>query len=261
MLTQKYNYYFYKHKTILNFMKKLMLLSLVYLLFSNAYSQKVLLYQNVKKDSVIPQWGLNRKNFICFYAGWGDFIGPKHDELEILYPNSMEITAGFVYKRRISNFYSFGVKYNFDFSNFRLKPNSILSHYDTTILKQYPGLKSYEHKKEKITFTNLSFTLFNRINFDKRRGDHLGHYLDIGAYGSYMFSVKHVTKDKINGNMIKTSTTKMDYPNEMIWGIYAGLGFNKVIIYYKYQMSDYFKKSSDMTELPHSLIGLQFMFR
>ena len=211
------------------------------------FSQKVLLEQNVQKDTVIPRWGPNRKHFISTFFGIGSFFGKTHDDVKVLYGNSSEFTFGSTYKHRVSQHYAWGFGMTYNLENFRLKPNSALK----------PS-NSPQHEKEKLVFHTLTALLYNRVNFDKRRGNFRGHYLDLGLYGSYYFAVKHYSKDELNGNIIKTYISHIGYTNPFSYGIYGGLGFNKIELYLKYMMSDYFRTSTSYSELPHYSVGIVF---
>jgi hypothetical protein len=211
------------------------------------YSQKVLLSQNVEKDSIIPSWGPNRKHFIGLYIGISGVAGKSGSGASVLYDHSSEFTVGLNYKRRLSNHEAIGCKISYDLGSYRLKPNT-----------KFDNTNSVLHKKEKLAFNSFSLSLYNRINFDKRRGNFLGHYLDLGVYGSWLFSVRHYTKDDINGTIIKTYTSHLPYTENTGYGAFLNLGFNRFTIYSKYRISDYFKDSYELPELPRYIVGITY---
>jgi hypothetical protein len=208
------------------------------------YSQKILLKKNVEKDSVIPKWGPNRNHYVSLVIGIAGIAGKSDKRARIEYGKSSEFTFGIIYKRKINNHYAAGFRLTYEADNYRLKPNSFFS-----------DSGSIKHDKEKQIFNSISMSLYNRINFDKRRGNYPGHYLDLGIYGSWFYSVKYYTKDKINGKVIKTTVSHMDYPEKTGYGVNAQLGFNRIIFYTKYRISDLFNKK-DYPELPRITAGV-----
>lgn len=214
-----------------------------------AYSQKVLLSQNVEKDTVIPSRGPNRKHFIALYVGLAGIAGKSEQGASVLYSHSSEFTVGLNYKQRLSNHEAIGCKLSYDLDNYRLNPNS-----------DFPSTNNLQHSKEKLVFNSTSLAVYNRINFDKRRGNYLGHYLDIGMYGSWYFSIRHYTKDDINGTIVKTYMSHLPYTENFGYGAFVNLGFNRFTIFSKYRISRFFKEEEPkLTTLPAYIVGISYM--
>ncbi len=234
-------------------MKKIFLFLVCSCLFTSVFSQTVVLEQNVKNDSIIPKSGQNRRNYTHLYIGYAQVFGTS-DKIggDIEYGKSSYITIGLRYKYRITNHEAIGAYISYDSDLFRLKQNSNKILPDTIL----------HNIKEKLVFNSFSIGIFNRINFDKRRGNAVGTYLDLGAYGSWNFNIKHFTKDKeeITNNNIKTNRTKLDYPNKYGYGLFAQFGSKNWSIFFKKRVSNLFKDSYNYPELPRYVIGLQLGF-
>jgi hypothetical protein len=184
---------------------------------------------------------------MSLYVGLAGIVGKSGNGASVLYSHSSEFTVGLNYKQKLTNHEAIGCKLSYDLDNYRLNPNTA-----------FDSIKSLHHEKEKITFNSFYLALYNRINFDKRRGNYLGHYLDFGAYGSWFFSIWHYTKDDINGYTIKTYTSHLPYSENLGYGAFINLGFNRFSIFSKYRISSFFKDSYSLPSLPRYILGISF---
>ena len=224
------------------------------MLLMNLHAQKVLLEQHVQKDSVLPSFGPNLKHFMYFDIGYGFVAGNSSFGSEIDYGRSTSFLFGLRYKRKISNYYSLG--FSLDYFNilYRLKQDSSKILPDKNL-----------HNKEILKTNNFSLEFYNRINFDKR-GNFMGKYIDLGFYGNLPFSSSHqYSDDKIKPNAGKTKVinTELKYLSTLNYGLSGRIGFNRLVFYATYRLSDIFKKSVGneyvvrFNELPRGLVGIQ----
>ena len=112
---------------------------------------------------------------------------------------------------------------------------------------------------EKLLTRNLALELFNRFNYGKR-GNYIGNFLDIGAFGEWNFFPTYVVDNKSSSSFSgKTKLIHSDlrFTNVFNYGVTACLGFNKYVIYSSYRLSNVFRSSSNFAELPRFIIGLQ----
>jgi hypothetical protein len=99
-----------------------------------------------------------------------------------------------------------------------------------------------------------------RFNYG-RRGNIIGKFIDLCAYGDWTFSASNNTKDKRqNGNHVKTRITHLNYYNSTNYGVLARIGFNRYVFYGSYRLSNMFKSSANFPELPRITVGLQIGF-
>jgi hypothetical protein len=226
-------------------MKKILTIALL-LLSLNVFSQEILLEQNVKADTIRPTRGPNLKNFTYGYVGLGF---PIYTNEPVNYTKPVLSTAidiGVRYKRRLTNFLAVGVNLGFVATAYKLKQNGGKTMLDTII-----------NKKEKFQINTLEGSVYARLNVG-RRGNYIGNYLDLGVYGGWNLQKKHKTTN-INdaGEKVKVSTTKLKYVENFTYGLLARIGTGRYALTAGYRLSDIFKPSYAMPELPRLLVGVE----
>ena len=233
-------------------MKQFITTLLCIVLFSLcAKGQDVLLEEDVKADTIKQTVGPNLKHFTHLYFDLGFIVGESETEgADINYGKSYTFSIGYRYKRKICNFYAIGFDISYYFMSYNLKQN---------IFKILPN--DSIHNKEKLIFNNLGLELYNRFNFGKR-GNYIGNFIDIGAYGNWAYKIKHYTKDDINVDINKAKIkqvtyTGLVYPEELNYGLRARIGINRYVLSATYRLSDLFKEIYDYPELPRLSVGLQ----
>ena len=237
-------------------MKKILFGCLLILNFKS-FAQTKILEVDRKIDTLPKTFGANLKNYLQMYIGYGFVVGQSEKGAAIKYGSSSDFVLGFRYKRKIGNVYSIGYDLNYHRTSFYLVQNSMKIIPDTIL-----------HDKEKFVFNAFGLSLYNRFNFDNHRGNYMGYFLDLGAGGDWDFNIKTVSEDKINGNIVTTSTKKLKYVNPYNYYAFTRLGFNKYILSAAYRISDQFIDSlakvygsyKNYPELPRIIIGLQIGF-
>lgn len=246
-------------------MKKVLLLAGVLIgLWGKVNAQKVLLYQDVTSSTEKQTFGPNLKYFGHFYGGFGLVASSSEKGSEVEYPASHEFLLGYRYKYKIAKFYALGWDLSLQSQTFKLKqhegktlPNPIL------------------HNEEKYRFTSLSLGIYNRFNFG-RRGNHIGNFLDLGVYGSWVPFKTHLYKDDqlfgligpLDGvKEVKVRETGLKYVADTNYGVQARLGFNRYVLYGTYRLSDLFEAGYGVgngnggiktyAELPRLTVGFQ----
>jgi len=226
-------------------MKKLFTILLI-LLASRTFSQEILLEQNVLADSVKPGRGPNLKNFVHPYVGLGF---PLYTSEEISYTktgSSTRFDFGLRYKRKFCNTFAMGMDLGLNTTGYKIKQNDGKTMPDTLI-----------NKKEKFQLGTATVAVFARINVG-RRGNYIGNYLDIGAYGSWNMAKKHKTTNKNGeGEKIRVLTTRLTYFEEYSYGLLGRIGTNRYALTASYRLSDIFKSSYTMPELPRLIVGVE----
>jgi len=216
-----------------------------------AFSQDILLQQNVKADTLRPTYGPNLKNFFYGFVGLGF---PIYTNEEVNYTKSIassNFNFGIRYKRKFTNYLATGLDFGISSTSYKLKQNDSKSVPDNTI-----------NDKEKIQVNTLESSAWLRINVG-RRGNFIGNYLDMGAYGGWNFQKKHKT---INTNAynekVKVQTSKLKYVENFSYGFMARVGASRYALTAQYRLSDLFKSSYAMPELPRLTVGVEIgLFR
>ena len=231
-------------------MKNILIAILVLLSFA-AFSQDILLQQNVKSDTVRPAYGPNLRNFIHGYVGLG-FPFYTTEEVNYTKPGaSSNFNFGIRYKRKFTNYLATGLDLGISSTSYKIKQNETKTVPDINI-----------NDKEKIQVNLVESSAWLRINMG-RRGNFIGNFLDLGGFGGWNFQKKHKT---INTNAedekVKVSTSKLKYVENFSYGFIARVGASRYALTAQYRLSDLFKSSYAMPELPRLIIGFELgLFR
>jgi hypothetical protein len=211
-----------------------------------AFSQDILLQQNVKADSVRPTYGPNLKNFFHGYIGIGFPFSTSQESGYTKPVASANFDFGVRYKRRFTNYLAMGMDLGISSVSYRIKQNDSKTVPDITI-----------NDKEKILVNALGSSAWLRINVG-RRGNYVGNYLDLGAYGDWNFQKKHKTTNTNSDNeKVKISTSKLKYVEDFSYGFLTRVGIGRYALTARYRMSDIFISSYDIPELPRLIVGFE----
>ncbi len=226
-------------------MKKLFTLLLLSLSFGG-FSQEILLKQNVQADTIRPGWGPNLKNYLHGYVGLGFPLFINEEPAYTKVGTSVQFDFGLRYKRKITNYFALGMDLGLNSTAFKIKQDDG---------KYVPD--SIINKKEKLQVSAASGSVFARINIG-RRGNFIGNYIDMGTYGSWNMVKKHKTTNKnTNGEKVKVSTTRLDYIEDFSYGLLARIGISRYALTAQYRLSDIFKSSCTLPELPKLIVGVE----
>ncbi|MBK7174625.1 MAG: outer membrane beta-barrel protein [Bacteroidales bacterium] len=227
-------------------MKQLILLCLV-IISCTLTAQEVVFSKDVKSDTLRPTKGPNLKKFSHQYLGIS-FPTYTNEELNYTQPfSSMVVDYGIRYKRRLNNTFAMGMDLSVNWAGYRIKQKEGKSVPDSAI-----------NKKEKFQVNSLTPALYFRINVG-RRGNVIGNYLDLGAYGSLNWKTAHKTTNKNeNDEMVRVSTSRLSYMENYSYGVLARIGINRLAISARYRLSDLFIASSGFPELPRLTAGIEF---
>jgi len=218
---------------------------------NSSFAQEVLLHQDVTQDTITPTFGPNYRHFLHSFMAYGTVLGGTEGAgTKIRYGNSGDFLFGIRYKYRVTNFFSFGAD-----AYYRSLFYSI--HQDK--LKTFPD--KVVNDTERLTFHNLSAGLYMRFNLEKKRGNRVGNFIDLGAYSEWTFRLSQFTKNKLpDGRVVRSTTTGLDYFNALNYGAMARLGFNRWIFFASWRFSDLFKANKNLPELPRLTVGIQVGF-
>ncbi len=237
---------------------KHILLPIFILFAANLFSQTVLLHQDIQKlDFQMPSSGPNYKNFHQLYLNYLFTIPMNEDnEVETNTGRSGEFTIGWRYKRKLSEWFAFGTGLSYANSQYSIKQYAG---------KQIPN--NIQHDKEKLKYNNINLELYIRFNFGKR-GNIIGKFIDLGAYGGYAITIKHFYEDAANKNSppayagkIKVNEKDLNYVNHLNYGLIARMGVNRWVISTSYRLSnlltDDYKAMVGEFYFPKLAIGLE----
>jgi len=222
--------------------------TLIFLLLSlmPVFAQEVLLEEEDPISKMENDSGPNTRYFSHLYYGVKWPIPPQETGSEILFWKSYGMDFGHRSKIRFNNIYSVGFDFSYAFSSYRMKQSES---------KITPDDQSYD--KQWLRTNELRLAFFNRFNFEKRRGNHIGRFLDLGVYGAWHFREKHKTEIEDGNSTFIGIHKKLDYFNTWNYGALARLGLNHYVITFNYRVSDLFTETSAFPELPRMTVGLE----
>lgn len=128
-----------------------------------------------------------------------------------------------------------------------------------------------EYDQQKFVWNQLELGAGMRINIGKR-GNYLGNFVDLGAYGEWAFSVRQQLREDLNPSMasgagkVRSSLGRLEYINPLNYGLTARIGVNKFALWTKYRLSDQFKASNYVNqgrpypELTRLQVGVEVTF-
>jgi hypothetical protein len=223
------------------------LFTLFFILYSLvAYSQDVLLEQNVENNEAKPLYGPNLRHYVHGYIGLGFPVATSSDQNFIKPVASADFNFGLRYKRRFTNFLALGFDLGVTSTAYKIKQEDSKTVPDAQV-----------NDKEKIQVNALLGDAWFRINVG-RRGNYIGNYLDIGAYGGWNFMKKHKTiNTNADDEKVKVSTTRLSYVEDISYGFMARMGTNRYALTARYRSSDIFVSGYDLPELPRLVIGVE----
>jgi hypothetical protein len=211
-----------------------------------AFSQQILLEQNIKADTLRPTRGPNLKNYLHGYIGLGFPLATNDAESYTKPGLSSTAEIGVRYKRKLSSHFAVGLDLGVNSTAFKIKQDQWKTVPDTII-----------NDKEKFQISAAVGSAYARINIG-RRGNYIGNYLDLGAYGGWNMQKKHKTaNENADGEKVRESTTKLKHIENFSYGFLARIGVSRYAITAVYRLSDIFKSSYEMPELPRLIIGFE----
>lgn len=199
-----------------------------------------------EKREHVPEYGMNRKHYSHSFFGIQFMVGPpEHPGAEIVYGRSRTLEYGYRYKRRLSNTFSFGSEVTARRQAYHIQQSAKKAVPDTIM-----------RDREKIVLLDAGIGVYKRINYGSR-GDYIGRFVDVGAYGGWLLHARHVYFFEENKLRYRVRINGVKYPASLNYGLSARLGFNNFVIKGTYSLSDRFRESADLPELPRYTVGLE----
>jgi hypothetical protein len=230
------------------FLKSNIFFLIVISAITNGYCQKQIIHHNLKQDTLKINRGPNAKKFSHYYL----ILGGVVPDSKIVDPAFChEFGFGWLKKRKLNNTFSLGYDISFSYRNYRIKDTSYYA---------LPAGSSLI--KERIYTRNLQLKPWFRINIGKR-GNTIGNYIDLGAFGEWSFARTHYykfenpkgTPEGVKGEYL---LKKHDWFLPFNYGAMLRIGFNKWSLYGMYRISNMFKQNVYFKELPRITAGINY---
>ncbi|UYZ60363.1 hypothetical protein [Hymenobacter latericus] len=216
-----------------------------------AAAQRPLLSTDVAADTVRQRFGPNRQLFRHVYVGYGFVLGqPKQSGAELRSGASAELSLGLRQKHRLAEHLAVG----FDVRYARLQYS--LAQNDAKVLPT-PEL----HYREALVVQRADLEAWLRLNLG-RRGNILGRYIDVGAWGGRVIGTSHRTEDRPNTNSARRVSVVehgLPYLQKWSYGLAGRVGANRYAAVVRYRLSDTFRgeRAALYPELPPWQLGLE----
>jgi len=224
------------------------LLALVAGLAPVAHAQQVLLQNDVASDTIPARTGPNRRYFGHLYAGYGLALGT--DQLGVKKGfGSSELQLGGRLKRRLGPFLAFNVDLRYAYLRYTLAPDGAR-----------PAPLAVPHESEVLSYHQLQGEASLRFNVDRRRGNVVGRYLDLLAYGGPALAANHATEDDSpGGGRREVIDHQPSYLARWQGGVGARLGSNSLALVGRYRLSEALRPAgaAPLPEPPRWVVGLE----
>ncbi len=229
-------------------MKNRYLLICAYLwLCNSAFAQDVVLWDKMTDNSEKAGKGINSSSYNHFFAAWGLCVSLLDNETNV--------------RLLASNDYSFGIRQIYKLNNHLAAGYNVSYVRSIFSVKQVPGKNVHDtvlHNKENFLISRGDCSLYFRVNFDRRRGAYMGHFLDLGVWGGRNFMRQRMIEDKSeNETTLRIWYKRVEYIEKYSYGAYAALGLNRYLIFARFRLSDLFDVTCNFSQLPAFTFGLE----
>lgn len=229
-------------------MKKALIIVLI-LVSLGAKAQTVVLQENLT-DTVATNFGSNKRHHFHAVFGYDFFAGKENTDAPVRFGRSGGFNYGFRYKYKLGSVYSLGFDIIYQGLNYRFRQSKEKIFPDTLL-----------HKSQSLSFSSFKMGIYNRINFDRHRGNITGKFLDVGFGYLWNFSVHYnVTDDQPDGSELDRDYSKLNYIQKFLPVIFTRLGYNRIIFTAQYLLENPLKANYSNIILPKLMVGVQLGF-
>jgi len=240
-----------------------MLYFILILWATSSIGQQPVLEKNVREQLKRndDNWGPNTQHFLSGQLGYGIILPINTNDSMAIRDNqsSNHWHLGWRYKLKLNNTFALGMDVQYQRQQFRIKQNKTLSIFSEGV----------EYDKQRLIFNAAGLGTYLRLNFGKR-GNRLGHYLDVAGEMNYVFASRLKSQKKVDATQNNGSEkvtliqSDLNYTRSIQSFAVIRSGWDKIAIFAKYRFSDIFIRSNDfyqnqpIPELPIITVGIEF---
>lgn len=214
-----------------------------------ARAQQVLVQADVAADTLAPLTGPNRRYFGYLYLGYALVAGPDAAGASVRYgPTSGELQVGGRLKLRLNQSLALTADARYAYLRYGLT--------------QQPGKvvpTAAPHEAEVLSLHQFQPELGLRLNVGER-GNTVGNYLDLLAWGSFAFRTEHSVDDvpPPGSGSLQTIVGNPDYLRRTGGGLGVRLGHDRYALTARYRLSPVWAANyAAWPELPRWLVGVE----
>lgn len=191
-----------------------------------ARAQQVLLQTDVAHDTLPSRTGPNRRYFGHLYVGYALAAGPAN--LGVKYGfSSSEVQLGGRLKRRLGPLLALNTDLRYAYLRYGLAP-------DATRPAPFAG----GFDTQFISYHQLQGEASLRLNPARRRGNTVGKYLDLLAYGGRALATSYATENPgATGGRLELVAHQPDYLARWLGGVGVRLGSSSLALVGRYRLS------------------------
>ncbi len=210
-----------------------------------ARAQQVLLQTDVANDTIPNRTGPNRRYFGHLYVGYALAAGPS--ALGVRHgAASSELQVGGRLKRRLNSFFAFNTDLRYAYLRYGLDPE---------IGRPAPFGPGFD--TQTLSYHQVQGEASLRLNPARRRGNTVGRYLDLLAYGGWAFTTTYAVEGPgPSGGQLEVVAHRPDYLARWQGGVGARLGSNSLAVVGRYRLSQALS-GPGLPEPPRWLLGLE----
>jgi hypothetical protein len=221
--------------------------------FFAASAQKVMMEEKPDVSSN-SKFGPNQDYYLQWTLSAGALIGSGDTRLPVNDLRSTDFSTGFKFKRKINGLLSFWIEPKYHYASYNINQVDNKTIADSL----FWGPIKTKHVKERFSTESFMLNGFFRINFDPKRGNYIGTYLDLGAGLDFILDKEYVAIDnEPNGSELRTSYSKLPYMNSLNYNGFARLGFDWWAVGFNYRLSGIFKSQYGLPEPPAYTISIE----
>ena len=232
--------------------KRLIILMLCWLSLLASHpapAQQVLLQTNVATDTIPPRTGPNRPWFGHVYLGYAPAVGPS--ALGVKYgPGSAETLVGGRLKRRLTGGLALCADLRYGYLRYQLDPDA-----------RHPApFRTDPEADQHLAYHQAQGELSLRLNPGRRRGNVLGRYLDVLAYGGYALGTTYAAEQPApGGGRQEVAVHQPPYLTRWLGGVGLRVGSNSLALVGRYRLSDALRSPAPLAlpELPRFTVGFE----
>jgi hypothetical protein len=204
---------------------------------------------NIEPDTAVltpGNYGQNLKKFSHLFFRAGSVVSQGEGGLKIKYITSADFGLGIRNKYKLSAVYSMGWETMFEYTDYKFSKNKMDS--------LYFGTGSAD--RQRLDYSSFSLGYFNRFNFDPRRGNYMGKFLDLGINGQVHYVISHIRK-YLDGTTIIWTAKNPSYASRLNANAFMRFGFGRLSLFGTYRLTNAFKEKYNIPELPRIIAGLE----
>ncbi|TDN39521.1 hypothetical protein E4631_14170 [Hymenobacter sp. UV11] len=210
-----------------------------------ARAQQVLLQTDVATDTLPPRTGPNRRYFGHLYGSIGLAAGPSELEIKSGF-SSLEVQAGGRLKRRLGPYLAFNADLRYAYLRYGLAPD---------VARPAPFGAGFD--SQTITYHQLQGEASLRLNPERRRGNTVGRYLDLLAYGGPTLAANYTAVGPSpSGGRREVVEHQPAYLARWQGGVGLRLGSNSLALVGRYRLSELLPGTS-LPEPPRWVLGVE----